>query len=185
MGHVRLGTLPHTKSWTDVVNLIGSGADVPRVAEAVVKASRSALRSVRGDVGFREAVHLLMQLGVAATKKDPIAHLASVGVNIPKEASALDVALALREGLERNVRATGRRSEFGEKAADALAGAVTQYLEAKAPQLFSPNAEDVSAAMAALRKKAAFGKLGREFFARLTHGSMDWFLSRTLSLLPF
>lgn len=181
MGHVRLGTLPHTKSWTDVIDLIASGADVPRVANAVVKASRTALHFVRNDAGFREAVHLLMQLGVAATKKNPIAHMASVGVNIPKGASALDVALALREGLERNVNGTDRRSEFGQKASDALVGAVTQHLEGKMPQLFGPNAEDVSAAMASLRKKSEFGELGRQFFARLTHSSMDWFLSRTLA----
>lgn len=181
MGHVRLGTLPHTRSWTDVIDLIANGADVPKVAEAVIKASQSALKFVQNDVGFREAAHLLMQLGVAATKKDPVAHMASVGVIIPKDASALDIALALKEGLERNVNATGRRSEFGQKASDALVGAVTQHLEGKMPQLFGPNADDVSAAMASLRKKSEFGELGREFFARLTHSSMDWFLSRTLA----
>jgi len=39
MGHIRLGILPHTKKWQDVVDLLGSGVSVHEVAEAAAKAS--------------------------------------------------------------------------------------------------------------------------------------------------
>jgi len=36
MGHVRLGKLPSTRAWKDVVNLISDGADIVSVADATV-----------------------------------------------------------------------------------------------------------------------------------------------------
>lgn len=181
MGHVRIGTLTHTKNWNEVVDLIATGSSAGKVAEAVVKASQTALHSVRDDTGFREAVYLLVQMGVAATKDDPLGHMADLGVNVPGNATVLDVTISLREALERNVNRNGERSEFGAKASDALTGALTRHLQNKVPQLFSTEPEDIKNAFSGLRKKTEFGELGRDFFSRLTYGSMDWFVSRTLS----
>ena len=99
MGHVRLGQLPKTRQWIKVIELISAGADVATVAAATVEASEKALKFVQKDVGFREAVHLLAQLGIAASKDDPVSHLASIGVVLPKNASVVDVALAISQNV--------------------------------------------------------------------------------------
>jgi hypothetical protein len=41
MGHVRLGTLPAGKKWTNVVRLLEAGADVPALANAVAVAAET------------------------------------------------------------------------------------------------------------------------------------------------
>jgi len=86
MGHFRIGALVKTRPWRAVVDLITAGADAATVAEATMRASQKALEYVQEDAGFREAVHLLVQLGVAASKDDPAAHLVGIGVDLPAQA---------------------------------------------------------------------------------------------------
>jgi len=38
VGHIRLGQLPRTRKWRDIVELVAAGADVPQVANATIKA---------------------------------------------------------------------------------------------------------------------------------------------------
>ena len=49
------------------------------------------------------------------------------------------------------------------------------------PSLFSPTPEEVRLALARLTSRDGFGGLAREFFARLTHRYLDYYLSRELS----
>ena len=51
MGHTRLGTLPATRSWNEVIGLISEGANAARIAEATANAWRLAFAKVQGDVG--------------------------------------------------------------------------------------------------------------------------------------
>jgi len=39
MGHVRLGTLPQSKKWRDVIGLLASEGCIESIAEAATKAS--------------------------------------------------------------------------------------------------------------------------------------------------
>ena len=91
MGHVRLGVLPRTKAWKEVVGLIAAGADVSQVANATITAAEKAFSFVMDDKGYTEAVWLMTQLAIAAKKDDPYAHLRSVGVYLPDDATLPDV----------------------------------------------------------------------------------------------
>ncbi len=59
MGHIRIGTPPATRQWTDVIGLIVDGEDAPRVAEAVTHAWERAFNTVREDAGFRRGLAVL------------------------------------------------------------------------------------------------------------------------------
>jgi hypothetical protein len=72
MGHIRLGQLPRTRKWRDVVELVAAGADVPQVANATIKAADSAFTFVNDDSGYNQAVWLMTQLGLAAGKEKPL-----------------------------------------------------------------------------------------------------------------
>lgn len=47
------------------------------------------------DAGFREAVNLLVELGLAGGKPDPVGQLAAAGIAIPERTSVVEVALAV------------------------------------------------------------------------------------------
>lgn len=183
MGHIRLGQLPRTRKWRDVVELIAVGADVPQVASATIKAAESAFSFVNNDCGYNHAVWLLTQLGLAGGQDAPLEYLRGKGVDIPDNTSLPGVAVALTDALDKHSAANGGHLDLGELAQRALVDAVISRLEPKLRQqsLFNMQAEDTRQALAEFRKPNEFGKLAREFYARLTNECMNYFLSQTLA----
>lgn len=180
MGHIRIGTLPASRQWKDVIGLIAEGVDAARVAEAVTHAWEQAFNTVRNDAGFREAVYLLMQIGAAGKSRDPTGHLSSVGVEVSNKDSIVEVAMALSAAMERRLEADRQRSDFGELAQRALISAVTSELRDSMLPLLGAMPGDVGVAVKKAGRQKAFGKLSREFFARLTNECLNYFLSKTL-----
>lgn len=180
MGHIRLGTLPKTRAWKEVIRLIADEADVAEIAEAAVHASDKAFEVIQNDTGFSETVELMIQLAVAAKSQDRAAHLESVGIRLPEHASITNVAIAIQGALDENVSRNGKRSDFGELAQGALVGAVVEHLGDRFGPMFPPTANEVFEALGGLGKKSEFGKLSRTFFGRITNDSLDYFLSKTI-----
>jgi hypothetical protein len=56
-------------------------SDAPTVAEAVTHAWEHAFNTVRDDVGFREAIWLLSQIGVAGKSLNPAEHVCATCSN--------------------------------------------------------------------------------------------------------
>lgn len=183
MGHTRLGQLPRTRKWREVVELIAVGANVPQVASATIKAAESAFKFVSNDKGYNEAVWLITQLGLAASHSNPLEYLRSQGVDIPNETSLPGIVVALSEALDRHSLAEGGKSDLAELSHRALVDAVVQRLEPKLLQmsLFNLKAEHTQQALTEFGKEKQFGKLASEFFSRLTRECMNYFLSKTLA----
>jgi len=85
MGHVRLGTLPRSRAWKEVVGLITAGADVSQIANATIRAADKAFSFVLNDEGYTEAVWLMTQLAIAAKKDNFSEHLQSVRYQPPQD----------------------------------------------------------------------------------------------------
>ena len=66
MGHIRLGTLPRSKRWQQVVELLQLGADVEAIAAAAAVAAERDLKRATGDPAFVQTLWLLTQLPLAA-----------------------------------------------------------------------------------------------------------------------
>ncbi len=181
MGHTRIGALPATKRWNEVVGLITEGAEVSKVAESTVHASELAFKKVQDDFGFREAVWLLTQFGVAGGKDDPARHLDAHGVEVAGASSPVEIAMALGGELDRRLDASRKRSDFGEMAQRALISSVTEHFQNKTAGLLESTSADVSAALGKLGKKKEFAELARNFFAKLTNQCLEYFLSKTLA----
>ncbi len=180
MGHIRLGRLTATRRWKDVIGLIAESAAVGRVAEATTHAWEAAFNQIRDDGGFREAVWLLMQFGVAGKTPNPAGHLDSIGLDVGGAASVVEVAMALSAALDRKIEASRQRSDFGELAQRSLVAAVTEHLQKAMPTLLESTAEDIGGAVRKCGGEKGFGELSRSFFARLTNECLSYFLSKTL-----
>lgn len=72
MGHSRIGTLPQTRWWDEIVDLIATGANVQNVADTMLRAAQKALGTVVNDAGFREAMYLAVQLALAGREKNAV-----------------------------------------------------------------------------------------------------------------
>jgi hypothetical protein len=180
MGHVRLGTLPKTRAWKEVIRLIVDGADAASIADATMRAADKAFEIIQGDKGFSEVVDLLTQLAIAARRDDSTQYLESLGIRLTPQSSLAELGIVLNRVLDRRAAVNGKRSDFGELAQSALVAAVTRHLHNRFGALFSPTSQEIHAALCDLGKKSQFGQLSRTFFSELTYSSMDYFLSKHL-----
>ena len=75
MGHERVGALPHTKKWRDVVAQLaeysGSPEDVAAIANDTLQNVRAQLRKIHSDDGVVAAFQFLVALTKSASSQDP------------------------------------------------------------------------------------------------------------------
>ena len=116
MGHIRLGTLPRTRQWIQVLDLIGGGAGTPVVAAATMDASERGLISAAKDPGLVYTVWLLTQVPLAARSKDFVARLRKLGLEVSDSPSLLEVVGAFTGAVDAHLRRTGGRTDLGEMA---------------------------------------------------------------------
>ncbi len=180
MGHSRLGTLPASQTWDGVVTPLANGADVKQVADQTLVAAHKALLTTKGDPGFREAVYVMAQLGLAGNADDPVAALSAAGIELNDGYSTADLAIAVSAAVDRRMEGKGQRNDWGEMAKGALVSAVTQCLTAKGPTMFEATREELSASLRPLRREKGFGELGRAFFGTMAVKVLNYFLSKTL-----
>ena len=93
MGHTRLGTIPKTRKWRDVVeqvvggNLASAGeasfvADMPVIAAKTLDAAQRGLERAVEDPGVRYTFYLLTQVALAARAADWETALGKHGIRL-------------------------------------------------------------------------------------------------------
>lgn len=180
MGHVRLGTLPRTRQWSRVLDLVGGGAGAPRVAAATMEASLGGLADAATDPGLVHAVWLLTQVPLAARGDDFTGRLRTLGLDVGKSPTVLEVVGAFSAAVDAHVARKRNRTDVGEMAQMAAAEALTAFATPANASLFdlTPKAEQAIRGLSTVKE---FSALSREFFARFTRKYLTYFLSRELS----
>lgn len=181
MGHVRLGTLSTSRKWRDVVELLEEGAPVERIAGAAADAADRALSGASRDPAFQQAAWLLLNLPLSARQPDFIESLRALGMPVNGSPSLFELSAAIAAGLDGHSREIGGRTDLGEMAQQALVESLVGAIEPQLPTLFGAEPEDVRSALGRLSSGNRFASLARDFFARLTIRTLDYFLSRELA----
>jgi hypothetical protein len=181
MGHIRLGTLPQSKKWQDVVGLLETNAPLDAIAEAAARASEYDLKRATDDPGFQFATGLLVRLPFLARApgfEDVLADLRIGGDSL----SSLPAFLAgLSNAIERDAFEVGYSSDISGLAKAALMETFADKLGERLPTLFESTPQELRKALAGYASGQEFARLSRAFFANLTYRSLDYFLSRELA----
>ena len=181
MGHNRLGGLPRTRKWLDVIELIDCGGSSAAVADATLDAAHDSFVAGAADPTLVHTVWLLTQLPDAARRDDFINRLKALGLDVPPDASPTDIATAL--GAAVNAEAHDRaapRSDLGEMARLAAVETLVGALRDPTPSLFGPESDAAQKALGRLATERQFGGLAQGFFARLTERLLTHFVSKEL-----
>ncbi len=181
MGHIRLGKLPSTRKWQQVVTLLADGAPVREIAAASAEAAEAALGNAADDPALLYSFWLLTQLPIAARSPDFEGSLASLDMRAPNTPSLMDMVAAFSDSVDRHVQEVGGRTDLGELAQLAAVESFTTVVGSDLPILFGPTPDDVRLAIGRLAARDRFAWLARDFLARLTQRYLDYYLSRTLS----
>ncbi len=181
MGHIRLGTLPQSKKWREVVGLLDSDAEIEVIAEAAAKASDRDLSRASCDPNFQFVSSLLVRLPLLARAPGFEDAMADLGVGRDALSSVTGLLAGLELAIDRQSFETGYSSDAGELAKSALLESLSVQLRDRLPSLFEPTAVEIRTALGSFASGDRFAVLARDFFARLTHRSLDYYLSRELA----
>ncbi len=181
MGHIRLGTLPQSKKWRDVIGLLDSDASLEEVAEAAARASELDLKRAANDPTFQFVTSLLVRLPLMARAPGFEDALSELGVGKDATASVPALLAGLNQVIDLNSFDIGRSSDAGELARSALLESLSVQLRDRLPSLFEPSPQEIRKALASFASGQNFAHLARDFFARLSYRSLDYYLSRELA----
>ncbi len=181
MGHIRLGDLPRTRAWDQVVALIRAGADAEQIANATIRAAERGLSQAPKDHGLVETVWLLTQLPQAARSDDFHQGLGGCQVTVSAQPGLMEIVSAVTGAVDRRLANNCGRTDLGEMAQMAAAESILAVVGERAHSLFGTSPEEVRADFARLGTVKQFGVFARQFFARLTYKCLDYFLSRVLA----
>ena len=115
MGHTRLGYLPRTRRWGEVVGLRACGAGTAQVANATISAAERGLNQAAEDKTLVETVWLLTQLPLAGRMKDVkgfVGALRQAGLQVSDEPGRMEVVGAVSDVIDRS--ANGDRARGSE-----------------------------------------------------------------------
>src|SRR6202171_6460349 len=124
MGHQRLGTLPRSKLWRDVVELIEHRADVEEVAAATSLAAEQSMIDASQDAAVQHAFYLLAKIPLAAREQDFEAALKGLGIQVESALLHADFACVVMDAIDARRRQDGHRSDYGEIAERSAAEAL-------------------------------------------------------------
>jgi len=182
MGHTRLGDLPRTRKWAQVVALIGGGAGAAQLANATITAAERGMNFAAKDSGLVETIWLLTQLPLAAKSRDFVGALRKAGLAISDSPSLMEIVGAASDAIDLRLPNNKRRTDLGEIAQMAASETLSKYVGSRVQGgLFGPSTGDVQQTLASLATVKQFSTFGKYFFARMTNRCLSYYLSRAMA----
>ncbi len=183
MGHERIGYLPKSKKWRDIVrevaNFSASGESIAQIADQTTKNVINRYENIGSDKGVLSAFKFLILLVQSTNQKNSSAFLEKHGINLSSNFNLLSLSKAIREYINLN----SDSKEYSSFANHALIETVSQW--SKQNQIQQQILFDTSVNSFAEWRPAAEGsgfcELSRLFFANFTDTYLRYFLEREAS----
>ena len=136
MGHIRLGILPTSLKWRQVVSALEMGDDVDSIAATTAEAAETILGGHCGRPCFARSFfgcshNCLWQLGGPSFISDA----KTLGIELRAGSGLLDIAAAFSDALDRYSDTVEVRTDLGEMAQLAAVESLTSVIGPKLPSL--------------------------------------------------
>lgn len=179
MGHVRLGRLPATRQWREVVELLNTDGTIAGLAHAVERAADHALAKAVDDPAFVEVLWRLLKIPEAVAAPNLVEALSKIGIHVPDEPSLDDVLAGFDAALEVARRSNMRGvTDLGLIAKAAAISALKSLVDERAPTLWARTPRDDLATLATFTSGARFADLAQRFFTNMLERHLNYFLDR-------
>lgn len=187
MGHTRLGTIPKTLEWKEIVGrftgatvagAMTSPANIVDIAGKTLDATEEGLYRATLDSGVRYTFFLITQVALASRRPDWEITLRRHGVHITPDSTVFDLASQLQDAIDRYVsRTPSGATDLSEIAQKSAGEALTSLTASRTGNLFGSET-DVRDAVRPLSTKKGFGELGQRFFGNFVARFLNFYLSR-------
>lgn len=182
MGHERLGALPRSKRWQEVVNYLSeysetSDAEVKKIASKTIENVRLRIPNLKYDQGIKAAFEFLVQLSLQPRKeslKDE-----SIKIDLPENPTPLKLTQTAKKWIEQNTES----EEYSNLAFDALTDTIVEWNKKhrnSQSTLFENDYNNYEVWKEA-GKGRGFSELSRSFFSNFIEDYLNYFLEREAS----
>ncbi len=192
MGHTRLGRVPTSKKWKEVVALLVDSlenadkndptSDVQKIASKTIEAADKALAAALKDGGFSYSFFLCTQIALAAKADDCTKALQELGIKVSDNSSAFDLVAAVQESIDNHIWQHGSVTDVSELAQQSTAEALSRILTTQQLNLFGDNKTQLRDALHSLSTKNGFSDFGQKFFGSFLNRFLSFYLSRALPI---
>ena len=180
MGHFRLGQLPRTARWKQVIALLQRGASVEELANASFKAAQTGLSRVPNDPGFTQTLTTVFQFIDALQSGNPISSLRRQGFDIKAGASLFDFVGSFKERATEAANSARARSDIAEMARDSFAQVLMRSAGSSLQTLFGVESKDAQKTLQSSLKGKPLGSTMHEFFSTFTQRYLNYYLGRAV-----
>lgn len=182
MGHERVGALPRTKRWRDVVGGIADAAavdgDVYELANATLENVRSRLLAIQRDSGFAASFRFLLRLALSASPRVDRDSLGELAIDLESNPSPLKLARVLGQYVDENKQS----AEYAEVSRKAAIDAISTWTELQTRQRsFIGEYERVPEVWRRASDGRGFCEVSRLFFGKFVERYLNYFIGREAS----
>ncbi|HZQ22702.1 MAG TPA: hypothetical protein VFA89_07865 [Terriglobales bacterium] len=138
MGHTRLGQLPKTQKWNELVEkIMGAGLAgrfvgpefyIDTIAAETLEASQQSLARAARDSGVAYTFYLLTRIAQASRSKYWERDLANLGIHLTSDSTVFDLTVEVQGAVDRHVRTRSAGATDLSEIAQQSAGAASQEL---------------------------------------------------------
>lgn len=180
MGHVRIGFLPHTKQWNEIIDQLSSYDNdrdaVALIADRTLDAVRKEYEGLQYDDSIIKAIEYLANIIVSSRQDDQVAFLRANGYQVGDDLTLF----SLTSCAQQLIKTQEGSLETNKLARDAAIQAVMEYYRDHASNQLSlfGNEDNPFKSKGSGRE---FCELARHFFAAFTDRQIRYYLDRTAS----
>jgi hypothetical protein len=189
MGHTRLGEVPKTRKWSELVeqisgigrtgNVATADVIVGMIAAQTLDATQESLKKAATDPGVRYAFYLIAQVALASRASNWESALGAHGIHLSEGSTVFDFTVEMQSAIDRHIGASRSGStDLSEIAQQSAGEAIASLAGSKTVSMFAGSRDDVRNAVRSLSTKKGFGDLGQRFFGRFVARFLNFYLSR-------
>lgn len=188
MGHTRLGEIPKSRKWKDVVAFMTNAEfvssnpvfrdEVEMIAVRTLDAAETGIEKALDDLGLRYSFYLLTQLALASREDNWEKKLTENQINVSRLNSTFELITEIQTAIDDYIFENGRATDISEMAQQSIGETISKLVEPKANTLFGSGKEEIQSAIKSLSTKKGFADLGQKFFGHFMTHYLNFFLSR-------
>jgi len=183
MGHVRLGVLPASKKWKEIVSYLTAGdISVAELANKVADACDKSFEKASEDPAFKYTLDLMFKIPLAAQKGDLQAALNEIGISVPDNPSRTDIIGAFAKAVD--TQSSKANSDLYPLSKNAGIAVLNEFLSQKPPppqmDFFAEPKSDVHRNLEKLASPIGFADLTQNYFANLAKENIRYFMDREM-----
>lgn len=180
MGHERIGTLPKTERWRNIVNSIRNYSDTNEtiidIAAQTTKNVRNRFQNIDNDGGVFAAFKFILTLSHFSRSNNAFEKLAAEGIDLPNNFNLYDLAFSIQSYIAIN----SDSKEYSAFATQSIIETISEWAklhQTNQSSLFDSNDNGLEIWQQA-SNGAGFCELSRLFFSKFTERYLKYFLER-------